>query len=182
MLSEIFDIMLRLLEDIDAGKDHASSIKLLERKISSIKNMSTPTEDMSNRINQGAADMTELYRSVALIYVARVSESISGELQDVNSLLDRTFALLSRMHSCEPLFPLFILACEARTEDQRTIMLDLIRRTAENTYVRSMDCFMSALQSLWVQTDLRADQDLEPNYIDKLSVIISSGPNLPSLV
>jgi hypothetical protein len=44
--------------------------------------------------------------------------------------------------------------CEARTDEDRVVILDLISRTEENTSVRSLQGIKGIIQSLWVQDDL----------------------------
>lgn len=117
-----------------------------------------------------------------MIYLARVTESVSGEVRHLQGFLEEAFALLSRMDSCELQFPLLILSCEARTDDRRLIILDLVQRTEQNTYGRSIDCLRQSLKALWIQEDLVSDEDYVPRYMDRVSGIISLRRFVPSLV
>lgn len=128
------------------------------------------------------ANLTELFRTAVLVYIARICGAKLGEVRDMKPLLDKGFAQLARTPTCERLFPLFILGCEADSDERRLAVLDLLRRTEEGTHVRSLDCLRRGLDSLWIQEDLNADQDVMLNYVSKLNVVISSSPSLPTMV
>ena len=93
--------------------------------------------------------------------------------------IDRAFSIFSELSSCKRQFPLLILGCEARTDQQRAIVLDLIARTEKGTSSRPIIQVKILIHAMWAQDDL-ADQEL--NYWDKLSSIISACSIVPSLV
>ncbi|KAI0466379.1 fungal-specific transcription factor domain-containing protein [Xylaria cf. heliscus] len=125
--------------------------------------------------------LTELYRTAVLVYIARICVNKFDESRDLGPLLDRGFAQIEQMQSCERLFPIFILGCEANTDERRITVLNLLRRT-ENTHVRSLDCIRRGLESVWTQDDLHADQDMLLDYMNKLNVVVSSSHTLPTFV
>lgn len=81
---------------------------------------------------------------------------------------------------CEHFFPLLILACEARRDDQRVAILNLVERTQRDSRIRTVRGVMDAIQSIWVQQDLHADGDILVNYLDVMSAGISSTSTIPS--
>jgi hypothetical protein len=130
----------------------------------------------------GTSEMTvimELYQLAALVYLNRVSEDLLDQSARTQQQIDRAFSIFSELSSCERQFPLFILGCEARTDDQRAIVLDLIARTERGTSSRPIVQVKILIYAMWAQDDL-ADQEL--NYWDKLSSIISACSIMPSLV
>ncbi|KAI0200564.1 fungal-specific transcription factor domain-containing protein [Astrocystis sublimbata] len=127
------------------------------------------------------AALTELYRTAILVYIARLCASMFGETRDLTHLLDRGFAQIEQMQTCDRLFPVFILGCEADTDERRLLVLNLLRRT-EKTHVRSLDCLRRGLDSVWIQDDLHADQDIMLDYMNKLDVIVSSSHTMPTFV
>jgi len=130
----------------------------------------------------GTSEMTmimELYQLAALVYLNRVSEDLLDQSARTQQQIDRAFSIFSELSSCERQFPLFILGCEARTDDQRAIVLDLIARTEKGTSSRPIIQVKILIHAMWAQDDL-ADQEL--NYWDKLSSIISACSIMPSLV
>ena len=155
---------------------------MLEGKATTIMEVSQRYGNPSPETNQNAADMIRLYQMAALIYLARVTECVSGEARNLQILLDEAFSTLSRMDSCELQFPLIILSYEARTDEQRMMILDLVHRTEQNTYGRSIDCLRQSLKALWIQEDLVSDEEFVPKYMDRVSTIISLTRFVPSLV
>lgn len=127
------------------------------------------------------AALTELFRAAVLVYAARICATKFGEARDLGPLLDRAFAQIEQMQTCERPFPIFILGCEANTDERRIIILNLLRRT-ESTHVRSLDCIRRGLDSVWIQDDLHADQDMMLDYMNKLNVVVSSSSTLPTFV
>jgi len=63
-------------------------------------------------------------------------------------------------------FPLLILGCEARTDEDRMVVLDLISGTEQSKSVCTLGNVKSLIQSLWAQDDL-TEQEL--GYVDKVS-------------
>jgi hypothetical protein len=120
----------------------------------------------------------ELYQLAALVYLNRVSEDLLDQSARTQQQIDKAFSIFSELSSCERQFPIFILGCEARTDDQRAIVLDLIARTKKGTSSRPITQVKLLLHAMWAQDDL-ADQEL--NYWDKLSTIISACSIMPSL-
>lgn len=158
------------------------SLNILEGTASTILERPGRCGNTSTERNIGATDMMELYQMAAMIYLARVSESVSGEPRNMQPLLDEAFAVLCRARTCDLQLPLLILGYEARADEQRIMILDLVRRTEKNKYGRSLDCLRKGLEALWIQEDLVADQDFVPKYMDRLSAIISRPRFIPSLV
>ncbi|KAI0555996.1 fungal-specific transcription factor domain-containing protein [Xylaria curta] len=127
------------------------------------------------------AALTEVFRTAVLVYISRICMNRFGESRDLGPLLDRGFAQMEQMQTCERLFPIFILGCEADTDERRIMILNLLRRT-ENKRVRALDCIRRGLESVWIQDDLHADEDMTLDYMDKLSVVVSSSHTLPTFV
>ncbi|KAH8667081.1 fungal-specific transcription factor domain-containing protein [Xylariales sp. PMI_506] len=181
-LSEIFSVLLQTSDQVTRTETFVENLNLLEGRSSVIAEICDTYGESSAKIDKNATYLMNLFRLAAMIYLARASESISGELRNVQPLIDEGFLLMSKMRSCDLQFPLAILGAEARTDEQRMLMLDLVRRTELNTWGRTIHCLREGLRSLWVQDDLATEQELVPNYMDKLSVMVSRAPFIPSLV
>lgn len=177
LLSEFCDSVPRsppdVLETGQALEDRKAFLTVLDWRIRTVPVLLEPDE---------AVDMTttvELYRLAIQIYVNRVSENVLGQAARTQQRIDEGFVLLSQLPSCERQFPIFVLGCEARTDDQRAIILDLISRTEKKITSRSFNHVKVLLHALWAQDDL-ADREL--NYLVKLTSIISGCTIAPSLV
>lgn len=121
----------------------------------------------------------ELYQLAMLIYLNRVSQNLLNHWTSTQKQIDKAFAMLTRIGSCDRQFPVFILGCEACSDDQRAAVLDLISRTEKNVSSRSFNYVRLLLQAIWAQDDL-AEGDL--NYWDKLSYVISCCKIMPTFV
>ncbi|KAJ2980343.1 hypothetical protein NUW58_g6967 [Xylaria curta] len=104
------------------------------------------------------------------------SVSTSGAVDEAfrrQQHIKKAFSLLSQLSSCERQFPVFILGCEARADEQRTIVLDLISRTEENSASRSFNHVKLLLEAIWAQDDLADAQIGELDYWNKLTSTVS---------
>lgn len=118
--------------------------------------------------------MDEVFELAVLVYLNR----ILGPLLDDQPLrtqqrIDKAFAVLSKLSSCERQFPVFILGCEARTDKQRAIVLDLIFQTEVNAASRSFKHIKLLLEVIWAQDDLVDGQHGDLSYWNKLSSTMS---------
>lgn len=125
------------------------------------------------------AAVLELYQLALLVYLHRLSGKALDEPVKTQQRVDKAFNLFSQMDSCQRQFPVFILGCEARTDEQRAVILNLIARTEKSVSSRSFLYVRLLLQAIWTQDDL-ADKEL--HYWDKLSSIISCASILPTFV
>ncbi|KAG6359404.1 hypothetical protein INS49_012925 [Diaporthe citri] len=176
LLSEFCDSVPRSPSGVANGQaldDHKAFLTVLDWRIRTVPVLLKPDE---------AVDITtavEIYRLAVHVYVNRVSENVLGQAARTQQRIDEGFALLSQLPSCERQFPILVLGCEARTDDQRAIILDLISRTEKRVTSRSFNHVTVLLHALWAQDDL-ADSEL--NYWTKLTSIISGCAIAPSLV
>lgn len=81
--------------------------------------------------------------------------------------------------SCSQMFPLLMIACEARTDERRASILKCIERT-ESAQNRDLSRIKGEVKAMWTQQDLYADLELLGKYDSMLSAVISSHMSLPS--
>ncbi|KAK4151562.1 fungal-specific transcription factor domain-containing protein [Chaetomidium leptoderma] len=158
--------------------DYKSFLKILDWRIRSIELPATADG------NADASLGMELYRLAMLVYLSRASDSTTNlrnqSTRRTQQHIDQAFAILARLGSCDRQFPVFILGCEARSDDQRAVVLDLISRTEKGHSSRSLNLVRLLLQAIWAQDELGIKGDM--NYWDKLSYIISCCKILPAFV
>ncbi|KAI8634245.1 hypothetical protein F5Y19DRAFT_487713 [Xylariaceae sp. FL1651] len=182
LLGDVIDTLWEYQHSETSAEDLQTGLQDLELKLSNIPESPIVPSSTAENAGTSMATLTELYRMAVLIYLARVAESKFGEPRDLGPQLDRAFAQLEHVHTCERLFPIFILGCEAQTDERRMAIFDILRRTEEQTHVRSLECMLRGLTSVWIQDDLNADQDLMLDYINKMNVVISASATLPTFV
>ncbi|KAL2151662.1 hypothetical protein VTH82DRAFT_6760 [Thermothelomyces myriococcoides] len=157
-------------EDEEQSK---SLLKILEWRI-----RTAPVADVSFG-GEDAALVVEVYRLAMLVYLHRVTESSRSQSSKTQQYIDRAYEILAQLRSCDRQLPVFILGCEARTDEQRAVVLDLIARTEKGVSSRSFNYARELIKAVWVQDDLA---NREFKYWDKLSYVLSCCKNLPTFV
>ncbi|KAI8716162.1 Zn(2)-C6 fungal-type domain-containing protein [Fusarium sp. LHS14.1] len=177
LLSEVCEIIVDPRDPRSRHEDYIRRLKELESRIDTVS--VTPT---STKLSHDATFAVELYQVATRIYLARASQSPWEPPANLDALIEAGFAGPSKTctSGCEHFFPLLIIACEARREDQRVAILNLVERTQRDSRIRTVRGVMDAIQSIWVQQDLHADGDVLVNYLDVMSAGISSTSTIPS--
>ena len=168
LLSEIHDSVSVDTTSVGISDDHREYLKILDWRIRNI-----PKADTTD----------EAFELAALIYLNRISgPSLDDQPLRTQQRIDKAFAVLSQLNSCERQFPVFVLGCEARTDDQRVIVLDLISKTEGNVASRSFRHIKLLLEAIWAQDDLVDRQHGDRSYWNKLSSAMRSYADPPCFV
>ncbi|KAL4861781.1 fungal-specific transcription factor domain-containing protein [Aspergillus spectabilis] len=119
----------------------------------------------------------ELFHLAALVYLNRAS----GNPQPVETeaCISRAFTIFSSLDSCDRQFSLMILGCEARSDDERCMILDLISRTEKRASSRALYLTTIVIKRIWMQNDL-AQGNLD--YMHTLNGIMGACGILPPFV
>lgn len=124
-------------------------------------------------------DMVKLYRLAVLICLHRGTEDILGFTAMTERYLDEAFETFASLDTCERQFPLFILGAEARTEEERAVVLALMSRTETRRSSRQLTYVRVLVNAVWTQEDLSS----KPlNYREKITAVINTYSTIPSLV
>ncbi|KAK7398430.1 hypothetical protein QQX98_012181 [Neonectria punicea] len=178
LLSEICDTLVDPRDPRSANEEYQDRLKDLERRIKD-----TPIRSASAETTPEAAIAAELYQMATQIYLVRASQSPWEAAPDFESWIDAAFAGPAKScNSCEHFFPLLILACEARRDEHRVAIINMIQRTQRDARIRSIESVKNTIQSVWVQQDLHRDDDVLVDYIGIMSAAISSSQTIPSVV
>ncbi|RSL59557.1 hypothetical protein CEP54_007225 [Fusarium duplospermum] len=177
LLAKVCETLVDPRDPQSRYEDYMRRLRALENRIDSVSVTST-----SAKLSQDAAFAVELYQVATRIYLARASQSPYEPPANLDSLIEAGFSGPQKTctSGCEHFFPLLILACEARRDDQRVAILNLVERTQRDSRIRTVRGVMDAIQSIWVQQDLHADGDVLVNYLDVMSAGISSTSTIPS--
>ncbi|KAK4110258.1 hypothetical protein N656DRAFT_714134 [Canariomyces notabilis] len=158
------------------ANDHKDYLRVLDWRIRSL--------DLAAMAggNADARMAMELYQLAVLVYLNRMSEfQPANQRVRTQQHTDRAFTLLGLLGSCERQFPVFIFGCEARCDEQRAVVLDLIARTEKSVASRSFEHVRLLLQAIWAQDDL-AERGFDYEYADRLSRVISRARIMPMFV
>ncbi|KAI2627604.1 fungal-specific transcription factor domain-containing protein [Hypoxylon sp. NC1633] len=180
-LYNMFDIIRKPTDSLYHSDEYENTLRCLENKITNIV-PSAPrgiSDAMPDTSTAWMATM-DLLKLAALIYLKRASRNFSGTSSHIDAMVEKAHALLDDLETFNLAFPLLIIGCEARTDEQRLRILEHIERAMRTSTLRSLHELQSILQQIWVQDDLAVDYELD--YLKKLDAIISSYQIMPSFV
>ncbi|KAI1419556.1 fungal-specific transcription factor domain-containing protein [Xylaria sp. FL1777] len=181
VLSEICEVLLDPSDPRSRDIAYKDRLRALEWKIDNLPFLPPMTSDLDDSGDE-VEFTAQLYRISTRVYLARASQDPLEPPVNLDSMIDAAFAGPVQSCHCRHFFPLLIIAGEARTEEQRAGILNLIERTEKHGLVRSMMAFRTQVQSFWVQQDLHADGDIILNYLGLMKAMVSSDRALPSYV
>lgn len=122
----------------------------------------------------------KLYQLAMLLYLNRSSEGLIDQPLRTQRQIDQAFAIFPQLSSCKPQFPIYVIGGEARTDEQRAIVLDIISRTEKMSSSRSFTHCKSLLLAAWAQDDLATWDAI--GYRGKLSTIMSRYGTVPIFI
>lgn len=126
----------------------------------------------------------EVFRLSVLTYLCRLTDTVNNDKSmKVDGWISKAFDILSDLDTLRYPFPLFVFGCEARTDEQRRTIIELIAKTEEKIPIRAMAHVKSITRSAWVHDDLMDNtRDEAIGYMDKVNSLISSHVMLPVLI
>lgn len=167
LLSDIYGTVVAGVKPAEVTDDYRSYLKILEWRLRNL---------------QIASPVDEVFQLATLIYLNRICGSLLDQPLKTEQRIHSVFTLLPQLSSCERQLPVFIVGCEARTDQQRAIILDLISRTERNAASRSFRHVKLLLEAIWAQDDLVDGQHEVLSYHDRLLSTIRRCGNAPSFV
>lgn len=122
----------------------------------------------------------KLYQLALLLYLNRSSDGLIDQPLRTQQQIEQAFIILPRLEWCKQQFPIYVIGCEAQTDEQRAVILDLISRTEKKSTSRSFNHCKGLLEAIWAQNDLAQWNNI--SYCRKLSSIMSRCKTAPSFV
>jgi hypothetical protein len=171
LLTELFENVVQPSNPRYFDPQYRTYLADLEMRLTSLSTA-------SNLEPSGKNCYIELYRLAALIYLERASNNFSGQSAKIDRWTQAALDFFDEKQALKHVFPLFIVGCEARSDEQRIIVLDALDRTIRRTRSRSMELLHTILQSAWNQDDLGGGANLD--YITRMDAVLSSCPKVPS--
>jgi hypothetical protein len=179
LLYFMFETILKPTNPLYHSREYENSLQHLENRINNIDpTAQTDFSDIMSGLDKIWVATLELYKLAALIYLKRASRNFSGASVQIDTLIERAFVILADLETFNLVFPLLIVGCEARVDDQRMRILELIENTLKTSSLRSLRGLRSILQHIWVQDDLAVDHELD--YLKKLNVVMTSYHIMPT--
>lgn len=146
------------------SQKHLAAIRILElrlerldQRISAVSSAEDPDCDtVSTR------KLAELFRLAACIYLERLARGSESSDPQVKRLLDDAFDLLRQLGVCDRPWPLFIMALEARTDDERVLILSILEKSLIQRPMGNLTITQRLIHAAWVQQDLHAVSGIDP--------------------
>ncbi|KAF4451300.1 Arginine metabolism regulation protein II [Fusarium austroafricanum] len=171
LLSEVFNTIVMSSDPRYRTEYYKTQLQTLDWRLRRLGSAAKDTSTTTIEAYPSAGLEVELYRLSTLIYLRRASAGILSIDQKFRDWVKQAFILLEQLPACQWPFPLLIFGCEAQTDDERVIILDIIHRTAKNKQYWNIATVKRVIETVWVQKDLYVE---EMDYIKKLGVILSS--------
>ncbi len=178
-IASICDYVYSTRHDLQGDAlEHPQSVDFLERQLMYAKQY-VFQEDELERSPQGesARKVAELYRLAGLIYLYRACKRLPSTSPKVQAAVDAGFDILASLKTCDRAFPLAIIGCEAGRDQDRLMIMDLLRRTRECRKLGNFGMTQQFIEASWAQDDLCFDEEL--NYGQKFDAIMSVNKQLP---
>lgn len=121
----------------------------------------------------------ELHRLAALVYVRRVFPDTVQHDAETGRAVDHAFAMLKDLDTYSRPLPLLVFACEARGDEERSVVLHLIQMTEAQFRVSNFGSLKEMIRLVWTQDDLAPHAI---SYADKLSRLMSLMDKVPSFI
>lgn len=132
--------------------------RTLESKLTSLTQRLDPEHDrfLSQHDRTRTLATAELYRVATFLYLHRVGNTENSH--DIRSAyLQQALHLLGSLEVCTSPWPLFVIACETETDDQRIRILRTLDRMDEERRIGNVFVLRHIIESFWKQQDLQAD-------------------------
>ncbi|KAH6639954.1 tRNA synthetases class I-domain-containing protein [Truncatella angustata] len=144
-------------ETSDNVGDYKGFLEVMDWRIRSLP-IPKATHDKDG-VSDDATLVLQLYQLAMLLYLNRSFEGLIDQPIITQQHIDKAFAILPRLSSCRQQFPIHVIGCEARTDEQRAVVLDLISRTEKMSSSRSFNYCKRILQAVWAQDDLAVEDE-----------------------
>jgi hypothetical protein len=99
--------------------------------------------------------LAELFRLAAYIYLERLGKAVSPDNRLFKDLVDQAFRLLWDLGDCDRPWPLFVIALEARTDEERKLVLTVIGNALRRRPLGNLTITKRMIQAAWVHQDLQ---------------------------
>ncbi|KAI0444121.1 fungal-specific transcription factor domain-containing protein [Xylaria telfairii] len=127
--------------------------------------------------------VTELFNLALLVYLRRATSDLLPEMVgETDQHIQNAFSIFRNLEFCDRQFPLFVLGCEARCEEDRVVFLDLVSRTQGRSQAAPLAQVETLVMASWAQSDLSDHAGLKLDYVEKLNALISSCKVMPTFV
>jgi hypothetical protein len=126
-----------------------------------------------------AAKIARCYHLSARIYLNRGALGYNGSETQHCRLIDEAISSIAQTSIQDVPWPFFIVACEARTDEQRRSIFDIPLNQYDEQASNNAMVVKNLVTTFWNLDDLDTEERI--SYVKKMSAVVSSSPFLPVL-
>lgn len=171
IFAELFENLAPPSDPLYHSTDYQRYLSALEHKLESIAYT-------SDRVQPELKGQMGLSQLANLIYLERISRNCSGPSPKIDKWSATAFEVLAKARPFKHLVLLLLFGLEARTEERRIVILNVVEATSKVMRSRGIPILLNMLQTAWNQDDLMPGSYI--NYSKKLDFLISSNKGLPA--
>ena len=112
-----------------------------------------PTSSVAG-VESSVLETAELYRIAILIFLERGCRRKPRSAPEVEDLVNTGLKILQKLKVCGVMWPLFIVACEAESDEQRTIILETFEESGKIRKAGNISVIRGLCEAVWKQDDL----------------------------
>ena len=154
VVAKLNDIMLSA-DGSDIDPQQTKAVDQLESQLSSLRQFLVLRGSLDGMLDENTIlRIADLYRLAALIYSERACRRKIRSSIEVTRLVQNAFKILGELQVCTAPWPLFIVGCEAETDSQRSLTLQLLERSANYRKSDNILWIKKLIKGIWKQDDL----------------------------
>jgi hypothetical protein len=149
-------------EDIGAGPDvrarRTEEVHEIEQRVTSlVQRLDSHDAKYLSTLEQARVLATaELYRIALFLYLQRTCNY--AEMEEHRRIyLQQAFEILDSLETCTSPWPLFVIACETETDEQRIKIMQTLDHMDATRHIGNVFVLRNIIESFWKQVDLHAD-------------------------
>lgn len=100
----------------------------------------------------------DFYHTATVLYLRSICPNVDATNQTA-AWLNRAFEILAGLEICTSPWPLFVVACESRTDEQRIVILQTLDQMDTDRKIGNVYVLRNLIENYWKQRDLQADGD-----------------------
>ena len=182
VVARLNDIMLSA-DGSNITAQQTKTVDQLESQLSSLRQFLVLRGSLDSMLDEIAVLQTaEFYRLAALIYSERACRRKIRSSIEVAHLVQDAFSILGELQVCTAPWPLFIVGCEAETDHQRSLTLQLLERSANYRKSDNILWTKKLIKGIWKQDDLSTYSHLTKAVqpLLRYGSVVSASSQLPS--
>lgn len=129
-----------------------------EKRIASLNQRLDPRAAVQLSLSEQVKIQTtaELYRIATFLYLQRTCNTADAE-QLRTIYMEQAFKALHSLEICTSPWPLFVIACETESDEQRIEILHILDRMDDERNIGNILVLRNIIETFWKRKDLQAD-------------------------